>query len=110
VLVGAGAQVVALMHVEEAKNRLRAESFDAVIMNGRMPGGWTAQDAHRWIGVACPGLEKKLLFTFSSIAETDVRNYLQGNGIPSLVKPFEVVDLIAQARKILQKTQAAIAR
>jgi two-component system NtrC family sensor kinase len=110
VLVGAGAQVVALMNVEEAKNRLRAESFDAVIMNGRMPGGWSAQDAHRWIGVACPGLEKKMLFTFSSIAEQDVRNYLQGNGIASLVKPFEVVDLISQARRLLQRSQAAVAK
>ena len=109
VLVGAGAQVVALMSVDEAKSRLRAETFDAVIMNGRMPGGWSAQDAHRWIGVACPGLEKKLLFTFSNVAETDVRNYLQSNGVPSLVKPFEVVDLISQARRLLQKTQAAIA-
>jgi two-component system NtrC family sensor kinase len=110
VLVGAGAQVVALMNVEEAKNRLRAESFDAVIMNGRMPGGWTAPDAHRWIGVACPGLEKKMLFTFSSIADSDIRNYLQGNGIASLVKPFEVVDLISQARRLLQRTQAAVAK
>ncbi len=110
VLVGAGAQVVALMHVEEAKNRLRAESFDAVIMNGKMPGGWTAPDAHRWVAVACPGLEKKMLFTFSSIAETEIRNYLQGNGIASLVKPFEVVDLISQARRLLQRTQAAVAK
>jgi PAS domain S-box-containing protein len=109
VLVGAGAQVVALMSVDEAKSRLRAETFDAVIMNGRMPGGWSAQDAHRWIGVACPGLEKKLLFTFSNVAEADVKNYLQSNGVPSLVKPFEVVDLISQARRLLQKTQAAIA-
>src|SRR5579864_8686926 len=81
VLVGAGAQVVALMSVDEAKSRLRAETFDAVIMNGRMPGGWSAQDAHRWIGVACPGLEKKILFTFSNIAEQDVRNYMQRQGI-----------------------------
>jgi PAS domain S-box-containing protein len=110
VLVGAGAQVVALMSVDDAKSRLRAESFDAVIMNGRMPGGWSAPDAHRWVGVACPGLEKKLLFTFSSIAEPDIRNYLQSNGISSLVKPFEVVDLIAQARRLLQKTQAATAK
>jgi len=29
--------------------------------------------------------------------------------VPSLVKPFEVVDLISQARRLLQKTQAAIA-
>ena len=110
VLVGAGAQVVALMNVEEAKNRLRAESFDAIIMNGRMPGGWTAPDAHRWVGVACPGLEKKMIFTFSSIAGQDIRNYLQGNGIASLVKPFEVVDLIAQARRLLQKAHVAVAQ
>jgi two-component system NtrC family sensor kinase len=110
VLVGAGAQVVALMNVEEAKNRLRAETFDAIIMNGRMPGGWSVQDAHRWIGVACPGLEKKVVFTFSSIAEPDTRNYLQSNGLTSLVKPFEVVDLISQARRLLQKSQAAVAK
>jgi PAS domain S-box-containing protein len=110
VLVGAGAQVVPLMHLEEVKTRLRAETFDAVIMNGRMPGGWSAPDAHRWIGVACPGLEKKLLFTFSSIAESEIRSYLQANNIPSLVKPFEVVDLISQARRLLQKSQAAIAK
>jgi PAS domain S-box-containing protein len=110
VLVGAGAQVVALMNVDEAKSRLRAESFDAVIMNGRMPGGWSAPDAHRWVGVACPGLEKKLMFTFSSIAEPEIKSYLQSNGISSLVKPFEVVDLIAQARRLLQKTQAAVAK
>jgi hypothetical protein len=59
------------------------------------------------VGVACPGLEKKMLFTFSNIAETETKNYLQANGIASLVKPFEVVDLIAQARRLLQKTQAA---
>ena len=108
VLVGAGAQVVALMNLEEVKNRLRAETFDAVILNGRMPGGWSVQDAHRWIGAACPGLEKRLMFTFSSIAEPEVRNYLQANGIPSLVKPFEVADLITQARRLLQKSQVAV--
>jgi DNA-binding NtrC family response regulator len=110
VLAGAGAQVVALMNLEEVKTRLRTETFDAVIINGRMPGGWSAQDAHRWIGAACPGLEKRLLFTFSSIADAEIRNYLQANGIASLVKPFEVADLISQARRLLQKTQAAIAK
>src|SRR5882762_2657742 len=110
VLVGSGAQVVALMHLEEVKTRLRAETFDAVIMNGKMPGGWSAPDAHRWIGAACPGLEKRLLFTFSTIADQEIRNYLQANSIPSLVKPFEVADLITQARRLLQKAQAAVAK
>ena len=42
VLVGSGAQVVALMQLEEVKTRLRSETFDAVIMNGKLPGGWSA--------------------------------------------------------------------
>src|SRR6267142_1245016 len=110
VLVGSGAQVVALINLEEVKTRLRSETFDAVIMNGKLPGGWSTPDAHRWIGAACPGLEKRLLFTFSTIADQEIRNYLQANSIPSLVKPFEVADLITQARRLLQKTQAAIAK
>ena len=61
VLVGAGAQVVTALTNDEAKTRsYGSETFDAVIMNGRMPGGWAAPDAHRWIGAACPGLEKKV--------------------------------------------------
>jgi len=110
VLVGAGAQVITALTNDEAKSKLRAETFDAVIMNGRMPGGWAAPDAHRWIGAACPGLEKKVLFTFSTVAEKDVRAYLQQAHIPSLVKPFEVAELISHARRLLQKTQAAVAK
>jgi PAS domain S-box-containing protein len=110
VLLGAGAQVVTALTNDEAKNKLRSETFDAVIMNGRMPGGWAAPDAHRWIGAACPGLEKKVLFTFSSVAEKDIRAYLQNAHVPSLVKPFEVAELIAHARRLLQKTQAAAAK
>ena len=109
VLVGAGAQVVTALTNDEAKSRLRAETFDAVIMNGKMPGGWAAPDAHRWIGAACPGLEKKVLFTFSSVAEHDVRAYLQQHQLSSLVKPFEIADLISQARRLLQKAHAAAA-
>jgi two-component system NtrC family sensor kinase len=109
VLVGAGAQVVTLMSAEETKARLKAESFDAVIINGKMPGGWSAMEIYNWIRENCGSLEKKLLFTFSSVAEPDVRAFLQSNNIPCLVKPFEVADLINHARKLLQKTQAAAA-
>jgi len=110
VLAGAGAHVVTALTNDEAKSKLRSETFDAVIMNGRMPGGWSATDAHRWIGAACPGLEKKVLFTFSSVADKDVRAYLQQANITSLVKPFEVAELIAHARRLLQKSMAASAQ
>ena len=49
------------------------------------------------------------LFTFSGGAEPEVNDFLQQRNLPYLVKPFEVADLIAQARRLLQKTHAAAA-
>ncbi|MGH9513358.1 MAG: GAF domain-containing protein [Terriglobales bacterium] len=109
VLSGAGAQVVTLMNWEDVKLRLISQRFDAVMMNGKMPGGWTVRQAHEWISKNCPGLESHVLFTFSSVAEPEERSFLKENNIPYLVKPFEVGDLIAQARRLLQKTRAATA-
>ena len=109
VLAGAGAQVVTLTSAEDLKARLATESFDALILDGRMPGGWSAPDAYRWLLATYPGLEKHLLFTFSSVAEPEIRAFLHENNVPCLVKPFEVADLIAQARRLLQKTKAASA-
>jgi hypothetical protein len=47
------------------------------------------------------------LFTFSSLAEPEVRSFLEQNKVLFLVKPFEIGDLIANARKLLVKTKAA---
>jgi PAS domain S-box-containing protein len=109
VLVGAGAQVVTITSGEEAKARLKAETFDAVIMDGKMPGGWEAKDVYPWLAENLPGMEKKVLFTFSSVAEPETRQFLQENNVASLVKPFEIADLIAHARRLLQRSQAAAA-
>lgn len=109
VLAGAGAHVIPLMRAEEVKERLQTESFDALIIGGKMPGGWTPPEVYRWLSTSHPGMEKKLLFTFSTVAEPETRSFLHENNIPYLVKPFEVADLISQARRLLQKAQAATA-
>ena len=109
VLSGAGAQVVTLMNWEDVKLALISRQFDAIMMNGKMPGGWSPKQVHRWISKNCSGLESHLLFTFSSVAEPEERAFLQEKNIPYLVKPFEVGDLITQARRLLQKTHAATA-
>jgi len=109
VLTGAGAHVVTLMSGEDMKARLQSEGFDALIINGKMPGGWGAQDAYRWAVENCPALEKHMLFTFSSVLEPEIRSFLQEKNLPYLVKPFEVADLIAQARRLSQKAKAASA-
>jgi len=110
VLVGAGAQVVTAMSSDEVKNRLSSETFDAIIINGKMPGDWGAPEVYHWLTEKYAGMEKRTLFTFSSVADQEIRKFLQENNVPLLVKPFEVVDLIKHARGLLQqKAQAASA-
>ena len=107
VLAGAGARVVTMMNAEEVRTRLKNERFDAIIINGKMPGNWNAPEIHRWLCENSPGMEKHVLFTFSTVAEPETRAFLSHHNIASLVKPFEVADLISQARRLLAKSQAA---
>jgi PAS domain S-box-containing protein len=109
VLTGAGAQVTTAMTADEMQHHLGAMSFDALIVTGRLPGGWGAQDVFRWLAENHPGMEKRVLFTFSNVAAPEIRDFLQQNNLPSLVKPFEIGDLLLQSRRLLQKTRAAVA-
>ena len=43
VLIGAGATVVTARNSQDVKTRLLSEAFDAMIMNGKMPGQWSAK-------------------------------------------------------------------
>jgi len=108
VLSGAGATVATCQKAEDVKTRMLSEAVDTIIMSGNMAGQWTAKESYAWLKENCPGMEKHVLYTFSNGVEpTDGRTFLQENGIPYLVKPFEVAELISQARKLLQKAQAA---
>jgi PAS domain S-box-containing protein len=110
VLAGAGAAVVTARTSEDVKNRLLSENFEAVIMAGKISGGWNAKDSYAWLQERCPAMLGHVLFTFSNgVEQGDGRAFLQENNVPYLVKPFEVADLIAQARKLLPKAQAAAA-
>ncbi len=109
VLAGAGAQVVTSTKCDEVKDQLTANTFDAVIMDGKMPSGWIAPEVYKWLQENRPGMEKHVLFTFSSLNETELRTFLNDNSIQYLVKPFEVADLISSARRLLHKVQAAAA-
>jgi PAS domain S-box-containing protein len=109
VLTGAGAEVVTLGHSEAVKARLQQESFDAVIMSGKMAGGWNVKEAYQWLAEKCPGLEKRTMVTFSTEPEPEIRAFLVEHNVPFLVKPFEFGDVITQARRLLQKAHSATA-
>jgi len=99
--------VMTSMNAEGMKSLLQEQSFDALILDGRMPGNGSLPDLYRWIAENRSGLERHLLVTFSSVAEAEIRTFLQENNVPYLVKPFEVADLITHARQLLTKAQAA---
>ena len=103
VLVGAGADVTTSMSVEDTQQRLRHDTFDVIVMNGRMPGGCTAREMYDWIVENCPGMEKGLLLTFSTVTDAPTRSFLMERNVPSLAKPFEVADLIGQVRTLSQR-------
>jgi PAS domain S-box-containing protein len=103
VLVGAGADVATSMSVEDTQDRLRSANFDVIVMNGRMPGGLGAPEIYDWIAANCPGVEKGLLLTFSTVIDAQTRAFLQENNVASLSKPFEVADLISQVRTLMQR-------
>jgi PAS domain S-box-containing protein len=108
VLTGAGANVVTASRSEDVKTRLLSEPFDALIMSGKMPSDWNAKEAYLWIKKNCPTMETHVLFTFSNgVEQGDERAFLQENNVAYLVKPFEVAELISQARRLLQKAKAA---
>ena len=55
-----------------------------------------------------PEFQKHVLFTFSASLNPEIRDFPAGQPLPSLVKPFEVAELIFQARnRLSQNTQAA---
>jgi DNA-binding response OmpR family regulator len=110
VLSGAGAQVVAVASLDAMKTALSAQSCDAIVLNGKMPGSSSVQETRKWIAETWPELGSHLMFTFSSLAEPEVRSFLEQNEVQFLVKPFEIGDLIAAARKLLEKPRAAAAK
>ncbi len=110
VLAGAGAQVTTLTATGKMKSALDTHTFDALIINGKMPGFESVPETRRWISENWPALSLHMMFTFSSLAEPEVRAFLEQNNVPFLVKPFQVGDLIATTRRLLAKTRAATAR
>jgi DNA-binding response OmpR family regulator len=73
-----------------------------------MNGEWNAKESYTWLQNNCPDMQGHVLFTFASgVEQSEGRGFLQDNNVPYLVKPFEVAELIAQTRRLLQKALGA---
>jgi CheY-like chemotaxis protein len=108
-LSGAGAQVVAVSSGAQAIELLRQEQFDAVLVDSAMPGACTSIELYRWVAANRPGTEKNIIFTISDIRDTKTGAFVKQGGVPCIVKPFQVADLISATRLLLLRPRKAAA-
>ncbi len=109
VLAGAGAEVTTATSGEDALALLQRDKFDAILVDSWIPGECSGVDIFRWVANHQPGLEKRVVLTLSDIADPEVRTFVEENGVATIMKPFEVSDLIAVARNAMQKGRSTVA-
>ena len=110
VLMGAGAEVVCLNSGEAAIDRLGKEQFDAILVDSSMPGALNGIDVYKWLEEHKPESKASVIVVFSSLADSDLRQYVDANSIRHIVKPFEVSDLIAITGRVIAEARPATAR
>ncbi len=109
VLRGAGAEVFAFGDGEDALTRMRNENFDVIILDCKMPGAWGGAEIYHWIRSNRPGMERNVIFAVSNVNDPELRKFVEETGILCLTKPFDVSDLVAATRRLLEKARAKAA-
>ncbi|NUQ91982.1 MAG: PAS domain S-box protein [Gemmatimonadaceae bacterium] len=93
-LSSAGHEVVTVSSGSEAIWRAEGdETFDAVLLDMRMPDVSGQQIFERW-SKDRPDLVQRVIFLTGDIVSTDLQAFLSATGRPFLPKPFEFEDVI----------------
>jgi two-component system NtrC family sensor kinase len=109
VITGAGAEVECIASAEEAIAKLAATQFDAILVDSSMPGALSGIDVYRWLAEHRPESKHRLVLAFSSVMDSELREFVESNAIPWINKPFEVSELIAVVGRAMQERKAASA-
>jgi two-component system NtrC family sensor kinase len=85
---------------------LKEDDFDAILLDSKIPGEWSSEEVYRWIEQERPSLVSKTVLVLSNVSDPGVRSFVDATKILCLVKPFEVADLLAVARRMLRHARA----
>jgi DNA-binding response OmpR family regulator len=107
VLSAAGLKVVAVTTGAEAVDYLKQEDFDVLLLDSKIPGSLSSEDAFHWMEQHRPELVPRTVLVLSNVSDPSVRAFVDATKIFCLVKPFEVSDLLAVARRVLRRVKAA---
>jgi len=113
VLAGAGADVLALRRGEDAlmrleKSRQEKSGYDALLVNDRLPGGYTGMEIYRWVQQHQPGAERSVMLVHSGQNDAHTQQFLDESGALGVTAPFNVSDLIAMTRLALDKSKTSL--
>jgi two-component system NtrC family sensor kinase len=107
VLSAAGLKVVAVTSGAEAVDYLKQEDFDVLLLDSKIPGSLSSEDAFHWMEQHRPELVPRTVLVLSNVSDPSVRAFVDATKIFCLVKPFEVSDLLAVTRRVLRRVKAA---
>jgi signal transduction histidine kinase/CheY-like chemotaxis protein len=96
----AGYLVARASNGEEALARVRAETFDAVICDLKMPR-LDGKAFYKTLSAVTPGLARRVIFVTGDVAGTDAEGFLDRTGCRWLAKPFRLGELLKVLREVL---------
>ena len=109
VLTAAGLKVFTATSGVEAIELLEKEDFDIVLLDSKIPGTLSSEDVFHWIEQSRTELVSRTVLVLSNVSDPSVRVFVDATKLLCLVKPFEVADLLAMARRVLRRARAASA-
>jgi DNA-binding response OmpR family regulator len=101
VLSTAGAGAICATAGWEAITILQNNKIDAIILDDELDGEFNASKIFAWICENKPELAQKVLLTVSPKPSEDIREWMDGCGIPSVTKPLHIMKLIDGIQRIL---------
>lgn len=99
-LTDAGFQVDRAGDGEEALDRIRAQVYDLVICDLKMPR-MDGRAFYREIAETTPRLARRIVFVTGDVAGTDAERFLEDSGCRWLAKPFRLAELLRVSRDVL---------
>lgn len=96
----AGFDVTMASDGEEALAKARAQTFDAVICDLRMPRV-DGPTFYRAIAEFSPPQARRVIFVTGDVTGTEAARFLDESGCPWLAKPFRLVELLRVVRDIV---------
>jgi CheY-like chemotaxis protein len=83
---------------EEALMRVKAQSFDLLICDLKMPR-LDGKSFYRLLSTAVPALAKRVIFVTGDVAGTEAETFLEESGCRWLAKPFRLADLLRAVKE-----------